>query len=259
VIDQSLKAKRAIKRQANNEALPGGAAVVIPIYNHAQRLASVVEATLELGLPIIVVDDGSSDHPEEVLRPFNAVTLLRHHRNRGKGRALLTGFEAATQVAAWAVTIDADGQHNPADTVALFQAVTPGVRPIVVGCRTGMHRRQVVPWTSRFGRGFSNFWVRCAGGPRLADTQCGFRLYPLAETLCLPVRSRRFQFEVEVLVKAAWHGLPVVSAPVSVAYRPGGRRISHFHPFVDFCRNSAVFTRLIFQRVVVSAKRRRQI
>ena len=100
---------------------------------------------------------------------------------------------------------------------------------------------------------------RTAGGPRLPDTQCGLRLYPLPETLHLPVRSRRFQFEVEVLVKAAWHRLPVISAPVSVAYRPGGRRISHFHPFIDFCRNTAVFTRLIFQRVVVSAKRREQI
>jgi hypothetical protein len=112
-----------------------------------------------------------------------------------------------------------------------------------------MHRRQAVPWTSRFGRGFSNFWVRCAGGPRLADTQSGFRLYPLPETLQLDVRARRYQFEVEVLVKARWQGLAFCETPVGVTYQPKGGRVSHFRPFVDFCRNSATFSRLITQRI----------
>jgi hypothetical protein len=106
-----------------------------------------------------------------------------------------------------------------------------------------------VPWTSRFGRKFSNFWVRCAGGPALSDTQSGMRIYPLPEAARLEVRARRFQFEVEILVKAGWAGIPVVEAPVGVSYRPGMERISHFRPFVDFCRNSAAFSRLICQRI----------
>jgi hypothetical protein len=107
-----------------------------------------------------------------------------------------------------------------------------------------------VPWTSRFGRGFSNFWVRMAGGPVLSDTQSGMRIYPLPEAANLGVRARRFQFEVEILVRARRAGIPVVETPVRVSYTPGMKRVSHFRPFVDFCRNSATFTRLIFQRIV---------
>lgn len=82
------------------------------------------------------------------------------------------------------------------------------------------------------------------------DSQSGFRIYPLPETLHLDVVARRFQFEIEVLVKARWHGIPVYEAPVSVNYRPGVKRISHFRPFTDFVRNTGAFSRLIFQKVV---------
>ena len=111
-----------------------------------------------------------------------------------------------------------------------------------------------VPWTSRFGRKFSNFWVRASGGPDVADTQSGFRLYPLPEALDLKVESCRFQFEVEILVKAQWKGIPVITVPVSVAYDE--TRISHFRPFRDFIRNSETFSRLMFQRAVVPRKKR---
>jgi hypothetical protein len=127
-------------------------------------------------------------------------------------------------------------------------AIPPGTRPIVIGRREGMVGADV-PWTSRFGRGFSNFWVRCAGGPRLTDTQSGMRIYPLPAAAGLGVRARRFQFEVEVLVRACWAGIPVVEAPVAVSYTPGRARISHFRPWVDFWRNSETFSRLIFLRI----------
>ena len=127
----------------------------------------------------------------------------------------------------------------------LLAAVPEGKRPIVVGRREGMQAEHV-PWASRFGRKFSNFWVQASGGPAVSDTQSGMRLYPLPETLDLPVRARRFQFEVEVLVKACWYGIPVLEAPIQVSYAPKGERISHYRGFVDFMRNSAAFTRLIF-------------
>jgi len=108
-----------------------------------------------------------------------------------------------------------------------------------------------VPWTSRFGRHFSNFWVGCSGGPKVKDSQSGMRLYPLPEAMHLKVRARRFQFEVEILVKASWRGIPVLEAPVRVIYQPGEQRISQFRPFVDFLRNSSTFSRLIFLRILI--------
>lgn len=231
-------------------------AVVIPVYNHAGSVAGVVRAARELGFPVIVVDDGSTDESAERVAGLRCVRLLQHDVNQGKGAALLTGFRCAVRMADWAITLDADGQHDPSDARGLIAAIPPGLRPIVVGRRDGMAAGPV-PWTSRFGRGFSNFWVRAAGGPPVADSQSGFRAYPLPETLGLGVRARRFQFEVEVLVKAAWRGLPVREAAVGVDYQPAGGRISHFRPGVDFGRNTAVFTRLIFQRIVVPRRWRR--
>ena len=106
-----------------------------------------------------------------------------------------------------------------------------------------------VPWTSSFGKKFSNFWVRASGGPAISDSQSGFRIYPLPEALNLKTKARRFQFEVEILVHAERNGIPVIEAPIRVRYNPEGGRISHFRPFVDFCRNSSTFTRLIFTRI----------
>jgi len=223
------------------------AAIIIPVYNHEKTVAEVVRQSLALGYPVIVVDDGSTDGTYDRIRDISSITILRHSENRGKGAALLTGFAAAAAGADWAITLDADGQHQPEDAESLLAAVPEGLRPIVTGRREGMHGEHV-PRASRFGRLFSNFWVRASGGPAVADTQSGMRLYPLPETLKLPVRARRFQFEVEVLVKACWYGIPVVEAPVSVVYAPRGERISHYRGFVDFMRNSSAFTRLIFGR-----------
>jgi glycosyltransferase involved in cell wall biosynthesis len=177
---------------------------------------------------------------------------LHHGNNRGKGAAILTGFVQAAQVADWAITIDADGQHDPQDALNLILAIPENARPIVVGRREGMAGNHV-PWTSRFGRGFSNFWVFLSGGPRITDSQSGFRIYPLPEAMGLNVTAKRYQFEVEILVKARWRKIPVIEAPIRVSYAPGKERISHFRPFIDFVRNTNTFAMLIFQRIVISA------
>ena len=228
---------------------PVKAAVVIPVYNHEQMVADVVRRALALSLPVLVVDDGSTDRTGERIRRIDGIRVLTHRFNRGKGAALLTGFAAAAEVADWAITLDADGQHDPQDARALLAAIPGAGRAIVIGRREGMLGADV-PWTSRFGREFSNFWVRVSGGPAVRDSQSGFRAYPLPECLHLGVVARRFQFEVEVLVKARWRGMPVVEVPVGVSYTPGTRRISHFHPFYDFLRNTGLFSRLITQRIL---------
>jgi hypothetical protein len=143
--------------------------------------------------------------------------------------------------------MDADGQHHPGNASDLIRAIPAGQRPIIVGHREGMDHHHV-SWKSRFGRKFSNFWVRASGGPNIRDTQSGFRLYPLPEVLHLHVRARRFQFEVEILVKAKWQGIPVLEVPVHVTYESGIERVSHYRGFVDFCRNAGTFSRLILTR-----------
>jgi glycosyltransferase involved in cell wall biosynthesis len=223
-------------------------AVVIPVYNHSRTLTAVVTKALRLKWPVFVVDDGSNEDIILKETDFPGVRLLRHQANQGKGAALMTGFRAALNVADFAVTIDADGQHHPEDALGLMAAIAPGQRPIVVGHRTLMDSSHT-PWTSRFGRKFSNFWVRRAGGPNVSDTQSGFRIYPLPEVLNLDVAAGGYQFELEVLIKAALRKIPVIEANVRVTYPPAGQRISHFDPFGDFWRNSKMFARLITRRM----------
>lgn len=231
-------------------------AVIIPVYNHPYYLAEVISEAKEVGLPLYVVDDGSTDQTASLLDRTPGITLLRHRHNLGKGAALLTGFAAASGDGyRWAVTLDGDGQHRPKDIKSLLAALSDGARCLVVGARQGMENNANVPWTSSFGRKFSNFWVWAAGGPLLTDSQSGFRLYPLPETLSLGVLARRYQFEVEVLVSARQHGLTVREAAISVVYQARGERISHFRPWRDFWRNSVTFNRLIWARLL----RRKQL
>jgi len=225
------------------------AAVIIPVYNHGQRIGAVIDRALKLGLPLLVIDDGSTDRTAEIIRDIPGISVIRHPVNLGKGAALSTGFAAAVeQGCAWAITIDGDGQHLPEDATSLLRAAGGNRRVIVVGRRQGMVGKNV-PWTSRFGRGFSNFWVWAAGGPFISDSQSGFRLYPLPEALHLGVKATRYQFEVEVLVRARQRGIETVEAPVRVVYQAKGERVSHFRPWLDFKRNSATFSRLIWERI----------
>ncbi|MBW1890137.1 MAG: glycosyltransferase family 2 protein [Deltaproteobacteria bacterium] len=228
----------------------GSFAFIIPVYNHGSTVASVVEKALNLNLPVIVVDDGSTDAGTDCLHEWDGVDVLHHRKNRGKGAAILTGFDRAVEIADWAITIDADGQHHPADALTLIEAIPENARPLVVGARQGMLDRNV-PWTSRFGRKFSNFWIRASGGPAISDTQSGFRIYPLPESRALKTKAGGYQFELEILVKAHWSKIPVIEAPVRVTYAGGALRISHFQPFVDFMRNARTFSRLIAQRLLL--------
>lgn len=233
-------------------------AFVIPVYNHSGSIAEVVKGLRTYGLPVFLVDDGSDEETKRTLDAIADVVLLRHDTNRGKGAALLTGMSEASKVAKWAITLDADGQHDPRDAAALMAEAKKITRGVIVGNRQGMLGANA-PWTSRFGRGFSNFWVRASGGPKVSDTQSGYRIYPLPDVLTWGSRSQRFQWEVEILVLAHWHGVQVRQVPVSVNYDPDGGRISHFKPWTDFWRNSATFTGLIFRRIFVPKRVRARL
>ncbi len=226
-------------------------AVIIPVYNHGRQIGEVIRQTLKLDLPVIVVDDGSTDSTAKIIDAVNGISVLRHSVNQGKGAAILTGLAAArTTNCEWAVTLDGDGQHKPEDVRELLHVVNNGERCIVIGRRQGMETTHNVPWTSRFGRKFSNFWVWAAGGPLIEDSQSGFRLYPISEVLQLDVKARRYQFEVEILVKARQQGIEIKEAPVQVVYQVKGERVSHFRPWLDFWRNSVTFNRLVWVRIL---------
>ncbi|MFH7319902.1 DUF2062 domain-containing protein [Desulfurivibrio sp. D14AmB] len=229
--------------------------VVIPVYNHGASLRQVVERALVAGWPVLVVDDGSDDDPLEQLTGLDCVKL-RLPVNKGKGAAILAGAREAARLGyETMITLDGDGQHDPAEAELLArQAALIGRPAIVIGARRMI--QETVPKASLFGRAFSNFWVRLESGQELADTQSGMRLYPLRELLALDLTCSRYDFEVEVLVRAAWAGVALSSVAISVHYPPPGKRITHFHQLRDNFRLTLLHTRLLLRRLAPWPHRR---
>jgi uncharacterized protein (DUF2062 family) len=216
--------------------------VVIPVYNHGPTLRTVVQGVLGVHHDVLVVDDGSTDYGLKTISDL-PVRTARHETNRGKGQAVLTGAEVARSLGkTHIITLDADGQHFPSDIPAYIEAITAEPRAIIVGARDFSGPN--IPGSSRFGRQFSNFWLRVQTGEKLSDVQCGFRAYPLAVFDAVRTRERRFAFEVEVLVKAAWAGYPLRDLAIGVHYPRPEERVSHFRKFRDNVQISLLNTRL---------------
>lgn len=222
--------------------------VAVPVYNHAPTLRAVVLGLLERHPHVLVVDDGSDDLEPEVLAGL-PVRMVRHGRNRGKGAAIRTAaLEARRQGMSHIVTIDADGQHDPADLPLFLEAVAADPLAVIVGARD--FNTENVPGSSRFGRAFSNFWLRVQTGVILSDVQSGYRAYPLIVLENLRCTENRYSFEVEVLVRAAWAGFRLREVNIRVHYPPKGERVSHFRAFMDNARISLLNTRLTIRAIM---------
>ncbi|WP_163335668.1 DUF2062 domain-containing protein [Desulfopila sp. IMCC35008] len=223
--------------------------LVIPLYNHGATVVEVVDRSLATGLDVLVVDDGSSDRGLDRLAGYQ-ISRIQFRENKGKGTAILAAFTFAADNGYDAVlTIDADGQHNPLEAPLLVDEAEAGCWPaIIIGSRRMV--QETVPGSSRFGRNFSNFWVRLECGRDLSDTQSGMRLYPVKQMCGLKLTRSRYDFEIEVLVKAVWGGVDVRSVDVSVHYPPAAERVSHFHKFIDNVRLSLLHTGLISRRLL---------
>lgn len=222
---------------------PPRAIVLIPVFNHAPTLRGVVEDCLRAGHPVLVVDDGSTDNS---LDTINDLPIARHslQEHRGRGAAIQAGAAIAASLGYSAViTLNADGQHDPADAKRLLEAATGvwpsvalGVRPINTAneATSGHHP----------GRAFANFCLRLECGRSLPDNQSGFSLYPV-DLLTRRFISRRNTFDTEVLVRGAWAGLPIVPLPITGSYPTTKKSVSRCHSAMDKLRLVALHAWLV--------------
>jgi glycosyltransferase involved in cell wall biosynthesis len=221
--------------------------VVIPLYNHGGTVRAVAQKCLQQHPHVLVVDDGSSDGGAETLSDL-PLCVVHHEANRGKGAAILTAASHAAEGGySHIVTIDADAQHLPEDLPLFFAALRHQPLAIYVGNRD--FNVANVPKSSRFGRQFSNFWLRVETGCKLGDVQSGYRAYPLMVLQQLKFTDTRYSFEVEVLVKACWAGVPLIDVPVQVYYAQGSERVSHFKKIRDNFYLSWLNTRLCLRSI----------
>ncbi|HNU87461.1 MAG TPA: DUF2062 domain-containing protein [Ferruginibacter sp.] len=220
------------------------ACVIIPTYNNAATLAGVIEDVSRYSDHIIVVNDGSTDNTPEIIRTFPALQLVSYEKNKGKGWALRQAFNyAIAKGYQYAITIDSDGQHFAKDLPLFLEKIEASPNTLIIGARN--MNQESVPGGSSFGNKFSNFWFKVETGISSPDTQSGYRLYPLEPIKKMSFFTRKYEFEIEVLVRSAWKGVKVESVPVTVYYAPKEERVSHFRPYKDFFRISILNTVLV--------------
>jgi len=214
-------------------------------------LKRVLDGVLVYTQDVILINDGSTDTTATVLKEYPQIEQLHLDKNQGKGNALKLGFKKALELGfRFAITIDSDGQHFPEDIPVFIETLKNGNSEniLLIGARNMGHGS--VPKKSSFGNKFSNFWFWVETGKWLKDTQCGYRLYPIDALKELKFYTPKFEFEIEVIVRAAWKGIEVSNVPVSVLYDET-ERVSHFRPFVDFTRISILNTWLVIVALFV--------
>ena len=209
--------------------------VVIPTFNNAGTIADVVRRTLMQCWDVIVVNDGSTDGTGELLQKIEGIILVENIRNEGKGTTLKHGFQKAREMGfAYAITLDADGQHFPEDIPLLLEGNLQHPGSIIIGKRK--LKGAIRSGGSKFANAFGNFWFCVQTLHYVPDTQSGFRLYPLHKLHVLPLLTSRYEAELELFVSSAWSSVRIVSVPVNVYYPPKEERVSHFRPTMDFTR-----------------------
>ncbi|MGE0174551.1 MAG: glycosyltransferase [Oligoflexales bacterium] len=223
--------------------------VVIPTFNNAGTLEQVVLSAKQEHPHVLVVNDGSSDGTREILARLNGVYVVTHENNGGKGAAVLSAFDFARNRGFQSiVTMDADGQHLGSDLPKIIEAAAEHPERIIIGVRD-MEQGENIPESSKFGRAFSNFWVWAEAGVKLQDTQSGFRAYPVRESIFMALKCSKYDFEIEILVKALWQGVRAEEIPIQVYYPERTSRVSHFRPWMDNFRLSLLHSGLVATRL----------
>jgi len=218
--------------------------VLVPTYNNELTLETVLRDVLFYTEQVIVVNDGSTDSTPEILKKFDTIDLVAYRVNKGKGFALRQGFKRALEKGYdYVISIDSDGQHFAEDLPRFGECVVQHPGALIIGARN--MGQSSVPGKSSFGNKFSTFWFWVETGLKMKDTQSGYRLYPVRLLNSIKFLTRKFEFEIEVLVRSAWRGLEIIHVPVRVFYAEKGKRVSHFRPFKDFTRITILNTFLI--------------
>ncbi len=230
--------------------------VIAPTYNNARMLAAVMDHIAAQGLPVLVVNDGSTDDTENILQRWVANAsggalrqVVTHPANRGKADALRTGFATAIEQGfTHAITIDTDGQLDPAQIADLLAAANASPEALIVGDRD--QTASDYPSKSRAGRRISNLMVRIESGLDVSDSQCGYRVYPLGRLANLSCHVGRYGYETEILTRFAWAGGEMRHVPVRCIYDVPGGRISHLHPRNDTLRGIAMHAWLLVRSLL---------
>lgn len=216
--------------------------VIMPAFNEAEHIGGVIETLFvdhsDLIGELVVVDDGSTDGTGDIAAGLGA-RVLRHRRNLGKGRALRTGFNYALDRGYQAViTMDSDGQHDPADIPRFIDRYRMGDVDIVLGSRE--HERGRMPLHRRLNNRLVSFVGSWLAGQQIYDFQCGYRMLSCDVIKKIKLSTARYETESELLIGAGRLGYRIASIPIETIYN--GARSN-----VDTLVEMKLFTLLLFR------------
>ena len=205
---------------------------LIPAFDEGPRIGAVVEAALRY-LPVVVVDDGSTDATADLARVAGA-TVIRQVPNGGKGAALRAGFRHALDAGAPAVvTLDADGQHDPAEIPVFLERYAERRAELIIGQRD----LRAMPPIRRLSNTIGGLALGAALCRSVPDNQSGYRL--IGRTLMralLDSDEGGFEFEVEMIARCLALGLPIDSVPIRTIYAGEPSHIRPWRHFTEFVR-----------------------
>ena len=222
---------------------------VIPVYRHGATLEAVVKSLLSYDFPIIVVDDGNDEENRAyisgVAEKYPLVTLVTREKNGGKGKAMISGIQKAYEMGLTHILqLDSDGQHDAAKSERFIELSRQNPEAIICGCP---EYEKDAPKSRVNGRKFANGWIHLVTlSCDIKDAMIGFRIYPVEPFISMLKHTLyidgRMGFDIEVLVRQYWRGVPVISEPVKVFYPADG--ISNYNYFTDTLRVSGTYARL---------------
>lgn len=210
----------------------GNTIAVIPSYNEARTIGSIVRNIVETGMSVLVVDDGSTDATERIALD-NGAMVIRHKKNMGKGCSVRQGVDYVSQKTnfEWVVLMDGDGQHHTEDIMSLMEGARNGDVDMVTGNR--MQYTENMPRLRYLTNRFTSFVISHMCRQVIPDTQCGFRLVRTGALKQLELESSRYDIESEMLIKAARQGFKIRSVSVQTIY---GDEQSQINPLRDTIR-----------------------
>lgn len=225
--------------------------VVIPTYNNPDTILDVVSDVLNNGYKVIVVDDGSEKRVNGIIENNENIFICTHEVNCGKGEAILTGAKKAKELGyKHFFTIDADGQHLASELDKLLNDFKDE-NEIIIGARD--LEIQNVPNGSKIGKRISNFWATLDCSQPVTDSLSGFRLYPIS-ILDLKIKTRGYDWEMEVIVRHAWKGRKIKETSINCYYPHPDERVSHFKKFWDTFKIVIVHVRLLPQKLFINER-----
>lgn len=224
--------------------MKGRYCVLIPAVDAAETIGALVQRAKAQGLAVVVVDDGSRDRTAAIASAAGAL-VISHLRNEGKGRALRTGFEHVRRAGYDAViTMDGDGQHDPAELPQLIGAAEHQHAALVLGNRFA--GGGAMPLARRLTNRAMSAIISAVIRQRIPDSQCGFRFIRKEVLETVPLRSRLYEIETELLVGAARRRWKIVSMSIRTIYEAGHK--SRIQPVRDAARFAGVLIRTVIRQ-----------